>query len=408
MGGGYYDERDMEEAAPVAAAGYTEQAARALAQTSLHPEADPVSQRLVCSNQTGVVMAVDVTGSMGDWTKIIWDKLPMFYGQIMLQNYLNDPAISFAAIGDACDGVAPLQVCQFAQGGQLDAEIGKIWTFQAGGGNEIESYDLAAFYYTYMVEMPRTDTKPFFFFTGDEGVYPSIRREWIAEKLGVDVEKVPTMKDLFRDLRTKFHVFMLYKPYSIESKRQEIYQSWEQLIGGESILELVDPRAIVDTMLGAIAVVSGSRTLDAYLQDMTGRGQTHERQTQVKGLLEQFAGQQQDPSVDGSRAVFDGLRYSIAANQDYQPADGDVDEESALREELERTKRELAALKMCGQETVAEPPVEIPVEIPSGKYSCAACTFMNALTVSSCEMCGSANPNYVAPPAPAPTAYYSS
>ena len=63
--------------------------------------------------------------------------------QLMLQNYLEDPSISFCAIGDAADGVAPLQVCNFAQvylpnslvllshllvqGGALDREIGKIW-----------------------------------------------------------------------------------------------------------------------------------------------------------------------------------------------------------------------------------------------------------------------------------------
>jgi hypothetical protein len=34
----------------------------------------------------------------------------MFYGQIMMKNYLTDPAISFCAIGDLlCDDV-PLQV----------------------------------------------------------------------------------------------------------------------------------------------------------------------------------------------------------------------------------------------------------------------------------------------------------
>lgn len=33
----------------------------------------------------------------------------------------------------------------------------------------MESYDLAAFYYAYMVDLPVSQVKPFFFFTGDEG-----------------------------------------------------------------------------------------------------------------------------------------------------------------------------------------------------------------------------------------------
>lgn len=314
---------------------------------------------------------------MGDWTKIIWDKLPMFFGQLMLQNYLEDPSISFCAIGDAADGVAPLQVCNFAQGGALDREIGKIWTFQAGGGNEMESYDLAAFYYAYMVDLPVSQVKPFFFFTGDEGVYPEVHTEWLASKLGVVVEKAPTIQDLFRDLRTKYNVFLLYKPYSIESKREQIYKSWESLIGGEAILELADPRAIVDTMLGAIALVSGSRTMESYMADMTTRGQSEDRKNQVSGLLANMSDQYGNvTATDGDRAVHNGLRYSIEHASSYQAAPGDGPDEAALmRAELARANAELAALQAGDAEPVQEAP---PPAAPDGQWSCAACTMFNA------------------------------
>lgn len=63
-----------------------------------------------------IVFALDVTGSMGDWAKIIYDKMPMFYGQIMTQKYLTDPSISFCAVGDHQADYAPLQVAEFGQG----------------------------------------------------------------------------------------------------------------------------------------------------------------------------------------------------------------------------------------------------------------------------------------------------
>lgn len=44
----------------------------------------------------------------------------MFYGQIMMQNYLSDPSISFCAIGDATSDEAPLQVTDFGQGKEID------------------------------------------------------------------------------------------------------------------------------------------------------------------------------------------------------------------------------------------------------------------------------------------------
>ena len=36
--------------------------------------------RITCPAEEPIVCAVDVTGSMEDWPKVIYDKLPMFYG----------------------------------------------------------------------------------------------------------------------------------------------------------------------------------------------------------------------------------------------------------------------------------------------------------------------------------------
>ena len=55
---------------------------------------------------------------MNDWPKVIYDKLPVFYGQIIQQGYLEDPAISISAIGDASSSNTPIQVTPFGQGKQ--------------------------------------------------------------------------------------------------------------------------------------------------------------------------------------------------------------------------------------------------------------------------------------------------
>ena len=44
----------------------------------------------------------------------------MFYGQLMLQGYVQDPTISFCAFGDTASDKAPLQVSDFGQGAQID------------------------------------------------------------------------------------------------------------------------------------------------------------------------------------------------------------------------------------------------------------------------------------------------
>ena len=64
----------------------------------------------------------------------------MFYGQIMMKGYLDDPSISFCAIGDhTCDS-APLQIAEFGQGKEIDQIISKMYLECGGGGGHIESY----------------------------------------------------------------------------------------------------------------------------------------------------------------------------------------------------------------------------------------------------------------------------
>jgi hypothetical protein len=41
------------------------------------------------------------------------------------------------------------------------------------------------------------------------------------------------------------------------------------------------PKAVVDCMLGAIAIVTGERTLEEYIEDLEERGQTEERQVKT-------------------------------------------------------------------------------------------------------------------------------
>jgi hypothetical protein len=63
--------------------------------------------------------------------------MPMFYGQIMMQKYVSNPAISFCAIGDITSDNAPLQITRFGQGKEIDELIAKMWLEGGGGGNKV-------------------------------------------------------------------------------------------------------------------------------------------------------------------------------------------------------------------------------------------------------------------------------
>src|SRR3954451_4937104 len=91
-----------------------------VAAREVHEALDPFGKRREGNNVTPIVVALDVTRSRGDDTKLMYDKLPALMGQIELKGYTENPGISFCAVGDAFADHAPLQVGQFEGDNRLD------------------------------------------------------------------------------------------------------------------------------------------------------------------------------------------------------------------------------------------------------------------------------------------------
>ena len=288
MGGGYYD-RDVHSTPAASSssggydyASYSDKAAKAMSSRSMSSDLSPVKRKLSTDAKSPIVVALDVTGSMGDWSKTIYDKMPMFFGQIMLQGYLADPAISFAAVGDANTDSAPLQVCDFARGTDLDDWLKKLYLEGGGGGTTQESYELAAALYA-KTTFAAKDAGPIFFFIGDEGFYKTVSASVAKAVLGVN-EGI-SGDDAMKSLTEKFEVFLVHKAYDRGGSDSKIVAQWSSALGAARVLKLDAPKAVVDVMLGALAIVSSARDLDSYVVDMEGRGQTTARIATVKDAL---------------------------------------------------------------------------------------------------------------------------
>lgn len=266
MGGGSYD---TETATAVRSTntdvftyrGYTG-AETPVAQRSAHADLNPRGKIRECMNLTPIVVAMDVTRSRGDDSRIIYAKLPMFIGQIELKNYVPGPAISFAAIGDATSGDrAPLQVGQFEADNRLDDVLSKIWLEEGGGGSGQESYELAAYFYARHSKLASFDRgeKGFFFFLGDEGFYPKINLAQVKQVLGHEAPEAQTWEErgqvipgethldsavIFRELQQRFHTFLIFPQKSMSERRRDIDAEIKQRVeaaGGR--YEGVDIRA---------------------------------------------------------------------------------------------------------------------------------------------------------------------
>lgn len=201
------------------------QAPVAQAPTGVHPALDPYGKRREVNNVTPVVVALDVTRSRGDDTKLMYEKLPQLMGQIELKGYTENPGISFCGIGDAFADRAPLQVGQFEADNRLDEVLQRMWIEEGGGGTGQESYELAAYFYsrTNCVRLAQgIGKKGYFFFFGDEGFYPRLDKGAVKRVIGDDLEADLDAGEVFRRLQEKFHVFLIFPQKTMAERRANI------------------------------------------------------------------------------------------------------------------------------------------------------------------------------------------
>jgi len=215
--------------------------------TGVHDALNPYGKRREVNNATPVVVALDVTRSRGDDTKLMYEKLPQLMGQIELKGYTVNPGISFCGIGDAFADRAPLQVGQFEGDNRLDEVLQRMWIEEGGGGTGQESYELAAYFYsrTNCVQLAKgTGKKGYFFFVGDEGFYPTLDKTVVKRIIGDDLAEDLPAAEAFRRLQEKFHVFLIYPQKTVEERRDNIDAEIKARVTGRGgMYDGVDVRA---------------------------------------------------------------------------------------------------------------------------------------------------------------------
>jgi hypothetical protein len=290
-GGGSYYDRDVTDGYDRGGGGFSPAAQEKMGRRAADPGLLPKDRVLACSAKCPVVYAFDVTGSMGNLPKIIFDKMPMMAGQITECGYLRDPQMSLAAIGDILSDQAPIQIAEFSLIRKLDDWLQRIWLEGNGGGQSQESYEYTAYYYARMCTLTDAEA-PFFIITGDEGFRETLYGSDLTRHFGGKHENTEAV-DVFAELKKKFkgNVFLIRRRYSGEDN-DKIQSQWEKLLGKEYVIPLGSDQAIADVTLGLFALMSGTRTLDEYLDDLKTKravAQTDERIAEVRNSLQLVA-----------------------------------------------------------------------------------------------------------------------
>jgi len=246
--------------------------------TNVYPDA----RHSLKSTASNVIIVVqDVTRSMNRWPDEIFKRLPLLYHETCDYLGISNPTtqtsddleILFIAHGDARTDSYPLQVAPaFGKGPELDDYLASFYTDCGGGGQGSESQELVAYYLLKQVDTTSANNVYTFFIT-DEAACDQVDSTLVYDHFGLNMDReLFNTKTIFESLQRRGKVFtILCDTSNYDYDKNDIKNSWENLVGKNNILPLNDSRRVVDTMLGSIAKLTGN--IDTFSKNLMSRQQ---------------------------------------------------------------------------------------------------------------------------------------
>jgi len=214
-------------------------------------------------NSTPIIVALDVTGSMGMIADVIArEGLGTLFTGILDRKPVSDPHVMFMGIGDAHCDQAPLQVSQFEADNRIVEQLAQLYLEGNGGGNRSESYHLAWFFagfHTVHDSIEKRGKRGYLFTVGDEETPPPLTRKQIERVTGDIIEADLSADELLQIAQRKYNVFhvIIEEGYHARSHPTEVLNSWRALLG-QHVISLSDYKALAETIVSAIQVAEGS------------------------------------------------------------------------------------------------------------------------------------------------------
>lgn len=182
---------------------------------SLSPVLDPKNVVRECCdseehpNTIPVILALDVTGSMGNTAVEVAKKL----NEIMTNLYeeVSDVQFMIMGIGDLYCDAAPIQASQFESDIRIAEQLDKIYFEGGGGGNGYESYTAAWYFGLYHTKLDcwKRGKKGIIITMGDEPLNPYLPHRDLTIATGDTLEADVDTGNLYNEVIEKFDVYHL-------------------------------------------------------------------------------------------------------------------------------------------------------------------------------------------------------
>ena len=194
-------------------------------------------------NTIPVILALDVTGSMGDAATEVAKKLNVVMTK--LYDQITDVEFCVIGIGDLAYDNAPIQISQFESDIRIAEQMDKVYFEFGGGGNSYESYTAAWYMGARHTNLDcwSRGKKGIIITMGDERLNPYLPKSALKDVTGDGIQNDIDTKELFTEVSEKYNVFHL-----------DVRHGWRHDDGiAPSWLEVLDNQHFKEVTLDSIA-----------------------------------------------------------------------------------------------------------------------------------------------------------
>ena len=189
-------------------------------------------------NSFPVILALDVTGSMGSAANRVAQKLNEIMTSLYSDDEVKDVEFCIMAIGDLAYDDAPIQISQFESDVRIAEQLDKVYFEGGGGGNSYESYT-AAWYMGVkhcVLDAWNRGRKGVIITMGDELPNPYLPKNQLKDAVGDNLQDIIETADLLPEVLEKYDVFHISvddhdSSYNWNNSRGELDKEWSELLG---------------------------------------------------------------------------------------------------------------------------------------------------------------------------------
>lgn len=194
-------------------------------------------------NTIPVILALDVTGSMGSAAAEVAKKLNVIMEN--LYKKITDVEFLPAAVGDFSYDDAPFQAGQFESDIRVAEQMDKIYFEGGGGGNYWESYTAAWYFGLFHTRLDcwNRGKKGIIITLGDEPLNPYLPRDVVATVFGDNLQEDVDTDELYKKVSEKYNVYHIAindKETSYEYHKVTATHSWTSMLGDNYKVSTID------------------------------------------------------------------------------------------------------------------------------------------------------------------------